>query len=65
MKKKSLKSVLLLLSIFIFISCNSNIEKKIDKPNFIIFIADDISWDDFGCYGNKDVKTPIIDKLNI
>ena len=63
MKKKSLKSVLLLLSIFIFISCNSNIEKKIDKPNFIIFIADDISWDDFGCYGNKEVKTPNIDKL--
>tara|TARA_X000001036_G_scaffold224307_1_gene209833 strand:+ start:1785 stop:3302 length:1518 start_codon:yes stop_codon:yes gene_type:complete len=63
MKKKLLKSVLFFLSIFILISCNSEIEKKIVKPNFIIFIADDISWDDFGCYGNKDVKTPNIDRL--
>ena len=63
MKKKLLKSFIFFLSIFILISCNSEIEKKIVKPNFIIFIADDISWDDFGCYGNKDVKTPNIDRL--
>ena len=33
------------------------------KPNVIIFIADDISWNDFGCYGNKEVKTPNIDRI--
>jgi arylsulfatase A-like enzyme len=33
------------------------------KPNFIIFIADDVSWDDLGCYGNTVVKTPNIDRL--
>ncbi len=33
------------------------------KPNIILFIADDVSWDDLGCYGNRDVKTPNIDKL--
>jgi N-sulfoglucosamine sulfohydrolase len=32
-------------------------------PNFIIFIADDVSWDDLGCYGNPVVKTPNIDRL--
>ena len=32
-------------------------------PNFIIFIADDVSWDDLGCYGNMEVQTPIIDGL--
>ncbi len=32
-------------------------------PNIIIFIADDVSWDDFGCYGNPDVQTPNIDRL--
>lgn len=33
------------------------------SPNFIIFIADDVSWDDLGCYGNKQIKTPNIDRL--
>jgi arylsulfatase A-like enzyme len=33
------------------------------KPNFILFIADDVSWNDLGCYGNRDVKTPNIDRL--
>lgn len=37
--------------------------KKTDKPNFIVIIADDVSWDDFGCYGNSQVKTPNIDRL--
>jgi arylsulfatase A-like enzyme len=34
-----------------------------DRPNFIIFIADDVSWDDLGCYGNTVVQTPNIDRL--
>jgi N-sulfoglucosamine sulfohydrolase len=34
-----------------------------DKPNVIILIADDISYNDFGCYGHPVVKTPNIDAL--
>ncbi|WP_217447731.1 sulfatase family protein [Maribellus comscasis] len=34
-----------------------------DKPNFVFIIADDIGWNDIGCYGNSVVKTPNIDKL--
>lgn len=33
------------------------------QPNFIIFIADDVSWDDFGITGNPHVRTPTIDSL--
>src|SRR5690606_8993963 len=32
-------------------------------PNVIVFMADDVSWNDFGCYGNSFVQTPNIDKL--
>ena len=33
------------------------------QPNFVLIVADDISWNDFGCYGNEVVKTPNIDML--
>lgn len=32
-------------------------------PNIVIFIADDISQGDFGCYGNRYIRTPNIDSL--
>ncbi|MDG2390195.1 MAG: sulfatase [Planctomycetaceae bacterium] len=34
-----------------------------DKPNVVIVLADDQTWNDSGCYGNRDVKTPNIDQL--
>ncbi|MGE3310361.1 MAG: sulfatase [Limisphaerales bacterium] len=33
------------------------------RPNFVVFIADDVSWNDLGCYGNKGARTPHIDRL--
>jgi N-sulfoglucosamine sulfohydrolase len=33
------------------------------EPNIIFIIGDDISWDDLGCYGNKKIHTPNLDKL--
>ena len=33
-------------------------------PNFVILIADDMSWDDIGAYGNSTVQTPNIDRLS-
>lgn len=34
-----------------------------DPPNIIVFIADDVSWNDYGCYGNAAARTPNIDAL--
>ena len=47
----------------IIISLLFSCTKPIEKPNIVIFIADDVSWDDLGCYGNEFVKTPNIDNL--
>lgn len=33
------------------------------RPNIIFIIADDIGWDDIGCYGNKGVHTPNLDRI--
>ena len=54
-----MKRLLFVVFIFLIFSC----EKSNKNPNIIIFIADDVSWDDLGCYGNLDVKTPNIDYL--
>ncbi len=32
-------------------------------PNVILIMADDVSWECFGCYGAEDYKTPHIDAL--
>jgi len=34
-----------------------------ERPNFIIFIVDDVSWDDLGCYGNDYAQTPNLDQM--
>ncbi|MEO0414526.1 MAG: sulfatase-like hydrolase/transferase [Verrucomicrobiota bacterium] len=33
------------------------------KPNVILMMADDVSWECFSCYGAEDYKTPHIDRL--
>jgi N-sulfoglucosamine sulfohydrolase len=37
--------------------------KNKEKPNILIFIADDVSYSDFGCYGHPVIRTPNIDEL--
>ena len=34
-----------------------------ERPNVVVFISDDVSWNDHGCYGNPVVRTPNIDRL--
>ena len=34
-----------------------------EKPNLVIFYADDLGWGECGCYGCKDIPTPHIDSL--
>ena len=58
--------ILLSLLLLIF-SCGSKTNKKILKkkilPNILIFMGDDMNWNDCEPYGNKIVKTPNIQKL--
>ncbi|MFV0442792.1 MAG: sulfatase [Planctomycetaceae bacterium] len=34
-----------------------------DRPNFVIFVADDMAWDDCGAYGHPHIRTPQMDRL--
>ena len=51
----------IIIALFSFVLISAQLRDN--PPNIIIFIADDISYEDFGCTGNKDVKTPNIDAL--
>lgn len=36
---------------------------KVEKPNIIFILADDLGYGDLGCYGQQKIETPNIDKL--
>lgn len=35
-----------------------------EPPNFLVFVADDAGARHFGCYGNRSIRTPNIDRLS-
>ena len=50
------------LSVFMHKSLNAG-ERFTQPPNIVFIFADDWGWGDLGCYGNRRIKTPNIDRL--
>lgn len=52
--------IFLLVSL-LFVSCQQREEKT--RPNILLIMSDNQSWNHLGCYGDPVVKTPNIDKI--
>lgn len=50
--------------LFLILSClTAGIASAQHRPNIVLIIGDDISPEDLGCYGNKRIRTPNLDRL--
>ncbi|MDP4264949.1 MAG: arylsulfatase [Bacteroidota bacterium] len=54
---------ILTITIFFFFSAKLLAQKNPGKPNIIVILADDLGYGDTGCYGQKKIATPNIDRL--
>lgn len=61
MKTKIIAAVLLMVSLPLLILKAQKANAQ--KPNIVLFLVDDLSRNDLGCYGNKQVRTPNVDAL--
>jgi arylsulfatase A-like enzyme len=62
---KSGKWILLALFFPFLVACSDTgkKEKKKERPNIVFIIGDDVGTYDLGCYGNRSIETPNIDRL--
>ena len=54
---------LIALAIVLLFTGLGSVSTASDRPNFIVMIGDDISWDDYGAYGHPTIRTPHVDAL--
>lgn len=60
---KRLVSLLLCMFFFAAASIVSGETTKQAKPNFIVIMTDDQGYQDLGCYGSPNIKTPRLDQM--
>ena len=56
-------TVFLLAAALLLPSFASGDDREVQKPNIVFILADDLGWFDLGCYGNRFIETPHLDRL--
>ncbi len=60
--KTKMNRIGLLLGLILLVGCGSS-QATESRPNIIIVLNDDQGYQDLGCFGSPDIKTPNIDRM--
>ncbi len=66
MLMRSLTTKAAVIVVFVFLFTNENwfaVHARAEKPNIIFVLADDLGFNQIGCYGDTPIKTPNLDRL--